>query len=375
VLLRVRLTPLRVQAGAVLAFVTALGLSAMCAVGRPEEPGTVLYFVGVAFPLAFLAFGVPMPFRWSFAWGVAMVATYPLAALSRTAFSLSDPLPDNVAAITTFQLLTLWLFLAVSGYVREVYERRDFVGRSLLRETTMQLANANSALQAASEEKDTFLGIAAHDLRSPLSIVRANAEVLRDHKDLAPEMAQHLAGRIVVASERMRVLLSNLLDVNAIETGRLPIVPETVDLCAAVRTVVEAHRPGAALKNVRFETSLAGSVAVTADPQALAQVLDNLVSNAVKYTPPGSRVSVRVEGAAVEIEDEGAGYRRDASRVFARSSAPLGGPGRRGVAGLGLSIAKRLTDAMGGTLTLASRPGEARFRLDFPREKDPLGLG
>ncbi|MBL8115874.1 MAG: HAMP domain-containing histidine kinase [Acidobacteria bacterium] len=368
VLLRVRLTPLRVQAGAVLAFLAALGLSAMCAVGRPEEPGTVLYFVGVAFPLAFLAFGVPMPFRWSFAWGVAMVATYPLAALSRTAFSLSDPLPDNVAAITTFQLLTLWLFLAVSGYVREVYERRDFVGRSLLRETTMQLANANSALRFAAEEKDTFLGIAAHDLRNPLAIVRANAEVLRDQQSLAPETARQLAGRVVVAAERMRDLLANLLDVNALETGKIPIAKEEVDLVTVVRNVLDAHEPAASLKDVRIEAVLPASAIVVADPRALMQVLDNLISNAIKYTPHGTKVTVTVEGRAVQILDEGPGFtEEDSTRLFEKfarlSARPTGGEVSTG---LGLSIAKRLTDAMEGTLTLESRPGEsARFRLAF----------
>lgn len=232
----------------------------------------------------------------------------------------------------------------------------------------------NAELSRLNAEKDEFLGIAAHDLKSPLSVIRGYAEMLREHPETDEEARDAYLARIATASSRMAQLIQDLLDVNAIERGALVIRTEPVDLAEAARLVVESHQEAARAKGqtLRFEEPTGSTVAL-ADAVFLPQMIENLVSNALKYSPHGKPVLVRIANAAntlrLEVVDEGPGLSSDDQAKlfgkFARLSAkPTGG---EHTTGLGLSIVKRLVESMNGRVGCISTAGAgATFFLELP---------
>ena len=168
-------------------------------------------------------------------------------------------------------------------------------------------------------------------------------------------------------------LIDDLLDVSQIEAGRLNLNLEMVEIDNLVKETVNRHAKMAACKGTRvlLETSVAGLV--KADPARLRQVIDNLISNAVKYSPPGSRVHVGLrrtnEEWRVNVRDEGPGLtpedRQHLFQSFARLSArPTGG--EKSI-GLGLAITRRMVEAHGGKIGVDSEPGQgANFWFTLP---------
>ena len=245
-----------------------------------------------------------------------------------------------------------------------------------VRERTRELSESNARLHALNAEKDTFLGICSHDLKNPLSGILGLAGLLRDDPG-DPVQVRECAADILRASEFMSHLVGNLLDIGAIEQGKFRLDPAAIDLREAVARGVADYRARAAAKNIRLELAAPEeAVMVVADPRAVTQVVDNLVSNAVKYTPRGGLVEVRVTDAAgagaragFAVRDTGPGLSAaDQARLFekyARLSSPV--TGGESSTGLGLSIVKKLVEAMGGTVRCESGLGKgSTFAAEFP---------
>jgi signal transduction histidine kinase len=233
------------------------------------------------------------------------------------------------------------------------------------------------------------LGIVAHDLRSPLSGIQGLADIMREGTD--PEHIPQIANEIYHASERMFTLLSNLLNVNAIESGKMALNLTPLDVNFAVESIIEEYKPRAEAKNIRLclELPATPSFAI-ADEAALPQVIENLISNAVKYSPHGKNVVVRVkdEGGSVtaetngietntspsfirvEVQDEGPGISaEDMTKLFGKfarlTAQPTGGEHSTG---LGLSIVRRMVEAMQGRVWCESELGRgATFIVELPR--------
>jgi signal transduction histidine kinase len=169
-------------------------------------------------------------------------------------------------------------------------------------------------------------------------------------------------------------MVQNLLDVNAIERGEMNLQLGSADLSSLLSSAVEAHRPRAAAKqqSLHLENE-AGPVTVRIDPNVMVQVLENLISNAVKYSSPGRNIHVRLkkfpESVRCEVQDEGPGLSADDQKKlfgkFARLSAkPTGG---EHATGLGLSIVKKMVEAMNGRVWCESELGRgATFVIQFP---------
>jgi len=221
------------------------------------------------------------------------------------------------------------------------------------------------------------MGIAAHDLRNPLGAVKGYVELMLEEEMERVEQVE-LLGKVREASSRMGQMVQNLLDANRIERGEMNLSVSAGDLVGLVRSVVEAHRPGAVAKQQSIEQAGEGGpvevkMEVKMDGGVMMQVLENLVSNAVKYSPAGKRIEVgveRVEGAVrVRVKDEGPGLsegdRRKLFGKFARLSAkPTGGESSTG---LGLSIVKKMVEAMKGRVWCESEPGQgAAFIVELP---------
>jgi two-component system phosphate regulon sensor histidine kinase PhoR len=221
-----------------------------------------------------------------------------------------------------------------------------------------------------------FVANVSHELKTPLSVIKVAAETLLDGAADDPGLRRVFLGQIAEQADRLHALILDLLSLAQIEAGTEVFEPGPVPLGSAVAACLERHRAKAEAKGQGLEavSPPAGEVVAWADEEAVQQILDNLVDNALKYTPAGGRVWVRWRGddraAFLEVEDTGVGIpRADLPRVFERfyrvdkaRSRELGGTG------LGLAIVKHLAQAMGGGVAAASQPGVgSTFTVRLPR--------
>lgn len=287
--------------------------------------------------------------------------------------------------------LALWVILGTGSIVALVRGRSRALNRRNalleaaveeatreLRARTLDLEAANAALQALDEQKTALLGIVAHDLRNPLSGIALEAQLIEEEDDL--EAMRREARNIQATSREMEALIGRFLDIASLESGQVKPAPEAVDLEGLCRVVVDRHRVPAEAKGVPLDfTGPGGPAWVYADPRFCVAIVDNLVSNAVKFSPPGRQVSVRVEPGpervALVVADQGPGFtEEDRKRLFGRFTRLSAVPtGKEKSTGLGLNIVKQMVDAMGAAIHLESRPGEgARFRVLLPANEQPI---
>jgi two-component system, sensor histidine kinase and response regulator len=272
------------------------------------------------------------------------------------------------ALVTGAGYVGLILFMFTLGVIFELGRERAL---QRLKEAQAKLEASNERLTHLNREKDEFLGIAAHDLKNPLTAIILNAELVAMVRD--QEQVARLAAKIMSAGTRMRDLIGSLLDAHAIEQGEFTSHVERCDLNDLVTQSLENNEANAVRKNIRLEYPPTTDVWAVADRRAVLQILDNLLSNAVKYTPPGTTVHIRARRAErdvlVSFQDEGPGISaEDQRRLFQRfarlTAQPTGGESSTG---LGLSIVHRLARAMGGDVSCVSAPGQhATFTLRLP---------
>jgi signal transduction histidine kinase len=219
---------------------------------------------------------------------------------------------------------------------------------------------ARREAESANRAKDDFLAMVSHELRAPLATIRIWTDLLRRGALDAAGSAKALA--VIDRSNRQQMrLISDLLDVSRIVSGKLGLELGRVDLGTIMHAAVEASRPGAAEKGVVLEEFLARDTAhVWGDPARLEQVIGNLLSNAIKFTPAGGRVTMRLaqagDHAILTVEDTGEGIAPDLlPHVFERFRQGDGGSARRhGGLGLGLAIVRHLVDRQGGMVEARS---------------------
>jgi signal transduction histidine kinase len=224
----------------------------------------------------------------------------------------------------------------------------------------------------ALQVKDDFIALVSHELRTPLTSIVGYVAVILERDDLDPGLRKHLD---VVArnSRRLQQLVGDLLE-EAQQTGHpAPLREQETDLAAIVRDAVVAARPSATRAGVVLEVDAPDAIAFTGDPQRLAQVVDNLVSNAIKYTEAGGRAEVQASVvdacAVIRVRDTGIGIKpedRDHlfTRFFRTREATLSAI--QGV-GLGLSISKSIIESHGGQIEVDSELGRgSEFRVVLP---------
>lgn len=239
-------------------------------------------------------------------------------------------------------------------------------------EALAQAEEGRRLAEAATESKSAFVAMISHELRTPISAIAAGAAELR--RDARDRNAQSNAQLIVDAGSMMRTLLDDLLDLAKLDAGRMEAETIAFDPRRAVLDAIRLWRPQARAKGLRL--SLSGGHAlpgwVTGDPTRLRQVLNNLFSNAIKFTRAGSvRLAIAVEGDRVTLAlaDTGPGMTDDqVARLFTPFDQLDAGVARKhGGSGLGLVISRQLARLMGGDLTATSAPGQgAVFTLTLP---------
>lgn len=254
--------------------------------------------------------------------------------------------------------------------------------------TQRELSKANSELERVNTElrrldglKNRFLGMAAHDLRSPLGAIMNYTEFLIDETgDALSAEHRKFLNIIHESSEFMLGLVDDLLDVATIESGKLILDLVKVDIRQVIRQTVAIHSVLAAKKNIAITVSMEEVPVILADGPKLSQVFGNLVSNAVKFSHPGSSVAIElrptvaestgIESVTTVIRDTGLGIpAEELSKLF----APFGRTTVRSTSGeknsgLGLAIARRIVEGHGGNITVHSEVGKGtEFSVCLPR--------
>jgi len=308
------------------------------------------------------------PTRLIVAEGVRSSLTCPLIAngvpIGFLFFSSTRPNTYADAHVETYE--------RIAQQISVIVEKGRFVSR--LADQKAEIERQNDELRRLGELKNRFLGMVAHDLRNPIGNVQAIAELLLD-----PEVEISGAERtgfledVVNQAKYMLPLLEDLLDVTEIDAARLVLRKERINVVTFLGDCASRHGLLAEPKGTRVLLADVTPGYVDADPVRLRQVLDNLVSNAVKFSPPGSTVRIEANkleaGWRIAVRDEGPGLTdSDRERLFhefARLSARPTGDAKS--TGLGLAISRRIAEAHGGKIGADSDPGRgATFWFTLP---------
>jgi two-component system sensor histidine kinase KdpD len=217
-------------------------------------------------------------------------------------------------------------------------------------------------------QRDLFFAMMNHELRNALTGVYGWAERLVRGRGGADGHGT-AAREVYDAAERTITLLNNFLDITRLDAGKVRPVVRDVDLAALLERVRAAHEPEATARGVRLARRCPPTLPVRTDPVRLEQILVNLVTNAIRYGPPDNEVTIvgePGEPVVVRVSDHGPGipaaFRERIFRPFERFDPDSG----RGT-GLGLAVARRMAELLGGTLTLEDTPGGgATFVLELP---------
>jgi signal transduction histidine kinase len=267
---------------------------------------------------------------------------------------------------------------------QRVHEQEDALRllRAELQQRTLELTAAQAELQSLSQMKSTFVSTAAHELRSPLTAMTGYLELLQDNdlSNLTSVQREYLA-IIEGSTQRLVSIITDLLDVTRLESGRIALVLRPTDLASLVETTVAEHAGEFGGKELEVTLNLpAGLPPALCDVTRAAQILNHLLSNAVKFTPNEGRIAIRLGRAAEDgyllltVADTGIGVpTAEQEKVFERfyrasNVAYIGAAG----AGLGLHIARSLIELHGGRIWLESDVDQgATFYVTFPIADTP----
>lgn len=281
-------------------------------------------------------------------------------------------LASSVHAETSDEFEQVGTGRSFRGYTAPVH---DSGGRLVGRVWTLREVTADRELDRM---RDAFVATVSHELRTPLTSIAGFLEMLEDEEHELGDTGRMYLDVIRRSTDRLHGLVEELLLVAQIEARRVELVPVPLDLVELVSKCVEAARPAAAEKRISIELVADHPRRVRADARRLAQVVDNLVSNALKFTPEEGSVTLTVNGDGdtvhLAVADTGIGIPADEqgqvfTRFFRSRSATNGAiPGT----GLGLAISRALVEQHGGTIELQSAEGQGtRVTVALPAEMEP----
>ena len=227
-----------------------------------------------------------------------------------------------------------------------------------------EIRKKNTQLAELNETKNKFLGIASHDLRNPLYLIRSFSEIIQEGTvgDVNPEQKDML-GKIYNASTFMKALLENLLDISKIESGKIELEKRIQDFNLTVRQQVELNQLLARKKNITLHMSLSDVPPLSFDQSAIIQVIGNFIGNAIKFSPPDTDIFIATEKTENDmrfsVRDEGPGLSEEDQKLLFKefqtlSAKPTGGERSTG---LGLAIVKKLINLHQGDVGVESRLG------------------
>lgn len=274
-----------------------------------------------------------------------------------------------VAISFVFLVIIIILYRKRSQQKRKIEVQRENIALK-----NQQLEKRNEHLVALDEEKNNLIKILAHDLRTPINHVQGLAQVFLLTNPGLPNDQKVIIQEITDASVRLNKMITNILDIDAIENGRARILIDDLIIAPIVKQVVKSFEKQASKKGIHLDFQCQDEkLMVRGDPLFLMQIIENLISNAIKFSLAGSIVAVDLIGLDQEVQlavkDGGPGLTPEDHQLlfqkFQRLSArPTGGESSTG---LGLSIVKKYVESMGGTVRCESAAGKgATFIVTFP---------
>lgn len=316
--------------------------------------------------------------------GVLIVAARRAAGMPELLERVAAGAPDSVVASIASQLARSQPHSCdPSSPARprdiDLYDELSRLNNELV---TMQreLARKNAELHRIDKLKNQFLGIVAHDLRSPLTVIVAYSDfLLFEDQPRLNERQLRFVRSIRSSSQFMVDLVNDLLDVSVIESGSLELETEACDLLEIISESVEMHRVLGERKQLAIELSMPASLPeLLLDRRRIEQVLNNVIGNAIKFSPTGATIRIRVtrerDEAVIAVSDRGIGIpASDLTKIFEpfRRSRARGTAGEKST-GLGLTIARRIVEAHSGRIRLESTEGVGTtFFISLPLQKSP----
>ncbi len=275
-----------------------------------------------------------------------------------------------LSTISIFMLITIVVMYQKRNKQKDQIE----IQRQNIELKNLQLEKRNEHLLALDEEKNNLIKILAHDLRTPISHVQGLAQLLTLEADKLTAEQQEMVRKITESAQRSNKMITNILDVDGLENNRVKMFLEPVNLNNIILQVVKSFEKQAARKNIDLNFSADKTVTIKGDPLFLTQIYENLISNAIKFSPQQKAVNiyfeVLVNKVRVIVEDFGPGLTpedlQQAFKKFAKLSArPTAGESSTG---LGLSIVKKYVEMMDGVVWCESTPNKVtRFITEFDK--------
>ncbi len=256
-------------------------------------------------------------------------------------------------------------------------KEKDYeIKQQLLRSTVLRYADAESKLAEMNRVKNRFVGLVAHDLRNPLVSIRGLSELLlNDRGDPLSDQQRDFLTTIYSASNSMLTLVNDILDMAVMESGNLKLQVRRQSLSRLIRERVKVNAIVAREKRISLEQHLSRLPNLSFDRNRISQVLDNLIGNAIKFSPERARIAVslsRQNGTAiVSVHDQGMGIaREDQARLFSGGASLRNEPtGGEKSTGIGLTIVRKIIEEHEGTLTVESEVGMgSTFSFTLPLE-------
>jgi len=257
------------------------------------------------------------------------------------------------------------------GFVRDISARKQAADA---------IANLNSELKIANQHKSEFLANMSHELRTPLNSILGFSELLLDDTSARYDASTHqkFLSQINTSGRHLLALISDILDLSKVEAGRMTLKLESFSVSDVVGDVLATIEPIATKKRIAIKADVAAAGKLEADAGKFKQMLLNLASNAVKFTPEGGMVSMDArrlpEGVEIAVTDTGIGIAQsDIDRLFKEFQQLDSGPGRRQEGtGLGLALTKRLARLHGGDVRVVSEVGKgSTFTISLPLRPTP----
>jgi len=243
-----------------------------------------------------------------------------------------------------------------------------------------ELRASKAAAEEANRVKDAFLATLSHELRTPLGAILLWTKIL-EGKTVTPEQVREGISAIKLSAEAQKELIEDLLDMSRITTGNLRLKPRDIDLLPVIRDALDAIKPAASARDIALRARLDDHAGVVhADPDRLRQIVWNLLTNAVKFTPPGGKVDValkrRNDDVEIRVADSGAGIGPDFLPYVFQPFRQAETSNTRSISGigLGLAIARQLVELHGGAIVPESaglgKGATFTVRLPLPVVKD-----
>lgn len=269
--------------------------------------------------------------------------------------------------------------LTVTEALRSYHQEQQLIAfyahlEEKIAQRTEELQQKNAALLKLDQERKEFLAIAAHDLKNPLSAIQGLAELMiGDYDDMTKQEITEMINMILTSSKQMFEIVNNLLEVNVIESDKMKISLQEINILPKLQLLLNRYVVQAQAKNITINfIHQEETYSAWVDNYVIERVFDNLISNAVKYSPFDKNIYVRltqsVNMVRCEIQDEGPGLSEaDQQKLFGKFSRLTPTPtGKENSTGLGLFIVKKLVEAMKGKVWCESQLGKGTsFIVEF----------